>query len=243
MKSAVGACPIGCRWPEIIAEQKHADTMHAASTPLKPTAICVWGFAIPLPGLVQAAPRARGWARVDRTQNTLVTDQNTRLRGGTFWLYGCIAENLSYATSAEAWDLIQSCRFNAMRLTCAYRPGHSRNLSLDAYEALPDDLLGLADEKGIYCVIDYHDTPGQYHMNAAVAFWTRFAARYANRGNVIFELTNEPVSWDPADYTDGNLRDFGQLWRLCNDCERRGGSIAGTCTRLHRGIRSALCQH
>ncbi len=51
-------------------------------------------------------------------------------------------------------------------------------------------------------------------MTVAKDFWNRFAGRYKDYKNVIYELVNEPVFSQPVNYTDQNLRDFEELWRL-----------------------------
>ncbi len=149
--------------------------------------------------------------------NTLVTDQGTRMRGSTFWLYGWMYNKVQFAQSETAWNAFHSNRLNAVRLACAYRPDHSNNLSLDEYEVLLDDLIDRAAEAGIYVLLEYHYYPGNYSMSGATDFWNRFAPRYADRTHVIYELTNEPVSWAPKDFEDHHLRDFEELWRICNN--------------------------
>lgn len=148
--------------------------------------------------------------------NTLVTDQGTRIRGSTFWLYGWMGNKVEFAQSETAWNNFHPNRLNGVRLACAYRPDHSDNLSLDEYEVLLDGLIDRAAEAGIYVLLEYHYYPGSYSMSGATDFWSRFAPRYADRTHVIYELTNEPVSWAPKDYQDSDLRDFEELWRLCD---------------------------
>jgi hypothetical protein len=158
----------------------------------------------------------RGRPYIDTKRNTIVSDQGTLLRGGTFWIYGWIENKLNWPHYERAWELMVETRLNAVRLTCAYRPQYGdRNITLDGYEKILDSLIDKAEKRGIYCVIDYHDDPGNYRMDAAVPFWERFAPRYKDRKHVIYELTNEPVSWTPKQYTDANLRDFERLYQIC----------------------------
>jgi hypothetical protein len=145
-----------------------------------------------------------------------VTDQGTLIRGSTFWLYGWMYNKVEFAQSETAWNNFHPNRLNGVRLACAYRPDHNNNLSLDEYETLLDDLIDRAAEAGIYVLLEYHYYPGNYDMGGATAFWNRFAPRYADRTHVIYELTNEPVSWASKDYQDGHLRDFEELWRICD---------------------------
>ena len=152
--------------------------------------------------------------RVKVVGDTILTDQNTRLRGATFYLYGWKTTELNYAKSTAAWDNLVANRFNAVRLACAYRPGTSGNLSLDQYQTLLDDMVSKAAARGLYVMIDYHPTPGSYNMTDARNFWTRFAPRYADRTHVIYEVVNEPVSWTPSAYTQTNVNDFKSLYTL-----------------------------
>jgi hypothetical protein len=147
--------------------------------------------------------------------NTVITDQGTRMRGTTFWLYGWMSDKVNFAKSTEAWEVFHTYRLNAVRLTCAYRPGHSNNISLDGYQDLLDDFVERCDSLGVYGIVDYHYYPGNYDMDGARDFWNRFAPRYAERTHIFYELTNEPVSWEPKDYRDSNLRDFEELYNLC----------------------------
>ncbi|MFP4017544.1 MAG: LamG-like jellyroll fold domain-containing protein, partial [Halanaerobiales bacterium] len=72
--------------------------------------------------------------------------------------------------------------------------------------------------EGIYAVIDFHPDPGDYYMKDALDFWKRIAERYKDRENVIFELINEP-SFDlgRSGYSDQLMRDFEELWHLCDE--------------------------
>ncbi len=161
-----------------------------------------------------ASPCERGRPYIEN--NTLVTDQGSRIRGSTFWLYGWMYDKIQFAKSETAWKNFHPNRLNAVRLACAYRPDHHKNLSLDQYENLLDDLIDRAAKKGIYVLIDYHYYPGSYSMSGAKDFWNRFAPRYADRSHVIYELANEPVSWAAKDFRDHHLRDFEELWRICD---------------------------
>ncbi len=148
--------------------------------------------------------------------NTLVSDKGTRLRGGTFWIYGWMPEKTDWALSAEPWDLMKENRFNAVRISCAYRTDKANNYSLDRYQDILDTLVSMADRAGVYAIIDFHDTPGTYNLDNAKAFWKRFSMRYKSCTNVVFELTNEPKFDQPDSYTEQNLRDFESLWKICD---------------------------
>lgn len=57
-------------------------------------------------------------------------------------------------------------------------------------------LTAVADaaiENGMYCIVDWHTHHGEQHTDAAIAFFTRVATRYAGRPNIIYEIYNEPL--------------------------------------------------
>ena len=148
--------------------------------------------------------------------NTLVASDSSLLRGGTFWIYGWIPDKTTWALSDKPWQAMQDNHLNIVRVACAYRPERAKNYSLEQYEGFLDNFIDRAEKLGIYVMIDYHPKPGTYDMTNARAFWTRFASRYKDRENVIYELTNEPKFSQPENYTDQNLRDFEGLWQLTN---------------------------
>lgn len=163
--------------------------------------------------------------------NTLVGSNGARLRGGTFWLYGWISSKTTWALSDAPWQAIRDSKLNAVRLACAYRPERASNYSLDQYELILDQLVDRAEDEGVTVVIDYHPAPGLYYnvfgntgsdtyennKLHARAFWSRFASRYKDRNNVVFELVNEPVFDGPNDYKAELLVDFQELWQLCHN--------------------------
>jgi hypothetical protein len=163
--------------------------------------------------------------------NTLVAPDGSRLRGGTFWLYGWISSKTSWALSDAPWQAIHDNKLNAVRIACAYRPEKEGNYSLDEYEELLDQLIDRAEKEGVTAVIDYHPEPGNYYNTTtgdeldtyennkkhAREFWTRFASRYKDRKNVVFELVNEPVFDSPNDYNSELIKDFSELWQLCHE--------------------------
>merc|ERR1739848_792241 len=69
-------------------------------------------------------------------------------------------------------------------------------------EDLLHDIVGWTEDLGIYVIIDWHVlTPGdpndQGTYGGAADFFSRAAARYADKEHVIYETANEPngVSW------------------------------------------------
>ena len=148
--------------------------------------------------------------------NNIVSDQGTLLRGGTFWIYGWMRNKTDWALSPEPWKAIDENNFNAMRVACAYRIDRDNNYSLEQYDTILDSLFTLADQHGVYLIIDFHDTPGKYRHSSGTAFWKHIAPRYKDRTNAIYELANEPVFSQPDNYTDQLLRNFEELWNICD---------------------------
>lgn len=160
--------------------------------------------------------------------NTIVAgDGTTRLRGGTFWIYGWISDKTTWALSDAPWAAMKENALNALRVACAYRPEHADNYSLDQYEFFLDKIIDMADTAGIYVIIDYHPTPGDYYQSDptlfdiqkqhARDFWGRFADRYKDRKHVIFELVNEPVFSQPENYNQSLINEFESLWQFVDD--------------------------
>lgn len=53
-----------------------------------------------------------------------------------------------------------------------------------------------AIQRGIYVLIDWHDSTAQSHQSASIDFFKRMAAKYGSAPGVIFEIYNEPVNVD-----------------------------------------------
>lgn len=152
--------------------------------------------------------------------NTLVSGDGERLRGPTFWVFGTSAlkDKLIWSQNETAWKIAKDNGFNTIRLACGYWPENpTYPLNLDNFTTLLDWYVAKAEEMDMYVIIDFHAKPGAYNMTNGRAFWNRFAPRYADSEHVIYELTNEPVAWRAPQYTDANLRDFEELWHICDD--------------------------
>lgn len=70
----------------------------------------------------------------------------------------------------------------------------------NAYLALPDvakeqvyQVVDNAIEAGVYVIVDYHAHKAYENQDAAVAFFSEVAAKYAGVPNVIYETFNEPI--------------------------------------------------
>jgi hypothetical protein len=66
---------------------------------------------------------------------------------------------------------------------------------------------------GMYVIIDYHPVGG-HDRDDAIAWWTVIAPRYRDRTHVLYELANEPVAWQPADYGAADVAFEEELYQL-----------------------------
>ena len=80
--------------------------------------------------------------------------------------------------------------------------GYLNGGSKKKLEKLIDKGVKATDSLGMYCIIDWHilsDGNPLSHVSQARTFFGKMSARYASRGNVIYEICNEPnggTSWD-----------------------------------------------
>ncbi|MFP4017361.1 MAG: cellulase family glycosylhydrolase, partial [Halanaerobiales bacterium] len=159
-----------------------------------------------------------GRARIEN--NTMVTGDGARLRGGSLWVIN--NDNLMYkaewALGDGPWEYINEYKLNSVRVACGYRPDNpDDNFTLDEYEQMLDQIIDRAEQEEIYVIISLRPG-GSYKMDAAREFWGSIASRYKDRENVIYELVNAPVGKsNPARYSDDVLRDMEELWGLCDE--------------------------
>jgi len=165
----------------------------------------------------------RGWAKIEN--GTLESDQNTLLRGGTLWDVPFVQPQYDYATSQggyNPWPVFGQYKLNAVRLAVEYgtpqtgtaktNPNYSNEcapwsasapvLSLSQAMSVLTSQVAEAVANHMYAIIDLHCTSGGHDMTTAPTFWTDVAKQFGNNSNVIFELLNEPVAWEPVNYTD-----------------------------------------
>ena len=161
--------------------------------------------------------------------NTLVSGwDGSRLRGGTFWIFGTptvLRYKTDWALNDEAWQSIEERGFNAVRVACGYRPESADSYTIAEYTEILDEIIKRAEEINVNVIIDYHPDPGTYYDKTndviryggyARDFWTTMAARYKANTNVIYELVNEPVFDRPGVYGDVLMTEFQELWTLCD---------------------------
>jgi endoglucanase len=64
-------------------------------------------------------------------------------------------------------------------------------------EALIENVIDRAIERGVYVIVDWHSHGAHNNTNEAVAYFEKLAQKYGEYDNVIFEVFNEPtqISW------------------------------------------------
>lgn len=209
-------------------------------------------LAITLPATGVAAPsdsHAADPPRVRIVQNefgrSVRAGDGTLLRGGAAWVYqyGRQTGVTDYINDPDYWKAMQDSGLNAVRLIAfdpwqrshgnpAEYPSGYEHADLDDPEDVAallqdiDTVVDMASRRGMYVLLNYHDTggyrdpdrkaEGSYSptMRYITRFWSLVAPRYANRTHVFYELANEPVKWYPEGYKDEHLRDFNVLYDL-----------------------------
>jgi hypothetical protein len=155
-------------------------------------------------------------------RGTVLSDQDTLLRGPAVWLfkYGRSQGLTSYSTDPSYYARLKQAGVNAVRVVC-FDPWQRSN-KYDHYDwrnesdraeflADLDRVVELTAKHRMYALINYHDV-GRYELAYMEQFWAMIAPRYAGQTHVFFEITNEPASWFPENYTDAVLRDQERIY-------------------------------
>lgn len=119
-----------------------------------------------------------------------------QLRGmsshGLQWYYDCITSG-SVSTLANGWgiDIIRAAMY-------VQEGGYVTNPS--QFQSEVEQIASLAEQNGIYCIIDWHVlNPGDPNANISDAktFFQLMAQKYAGKKHIIYEICNEPngVTW------------------------------------------------
>jgi|SRR5690554_342823 len=60
--------------------------------------------------------------------------------------------------------------------------------------AKAEAVIDAAIEQGMYVILDWHAHHAEDHVDTAIAFFQRFARKYAKHPNIIYEIYNEPLA-------------------------------------------------
>jgi hypothetical protein len=122
-------------------------------------------------------------------------------------------ESLSYWKS-----LRDTYHLNCIRLLCYQEPIYAPTyppdgscpdtvcqcLEINKILPLLDKAIENAREAEMYCIIDFHPV-GDVDTAFCRSWWDVVAPRYKDRTHVIYELSNEPVSWSSNEYTNEDV--------------------------------------
>lgn len=61
-------------------------------------------------------------------------------------------------------------------------------------EALIEDVIEAAIDRGVYVIVDWHSHGAHRNVDEAIAYFGQLARKYGEYDNVIFEIFNEPVN-------------------------------------------------
>jgi len=133
-------------------------------------------------------------------------------KGEQYQLYGMSTHGIAWFpqfVNAETFQYLRDdWNTNCIRLAMyTYEDGgYCTDGNKDELKELVDKGVNTATELGMYVIVDWHilneETPLKYQDEAA-AFFEEMSAKYKDKGNVIYEICNEPNrsgSW--ADVTD-----------------------------------------
>lgn len=179
---------------------------------------------------------------------TVTTADGELLRGGVVSVFEYQRDiGLGgFVTDPAYYDAMQAAGMNAFRLICfdPWQASHGfagQNQPFPAADFFDDQdmqtllnefdfAIEMASQRGMYVMINYHDTGGfrdpdyrfpananqQFSYRPTLSqirrFWRIMASRYRNRTHVFFELTNEPVQWSSSEYTAQDLDDFKTIY-------------------------------
>lgn len=110
---------------------------------------------------------------------------------GIYWFAHCMNRS-SMTELANKWKV------NAVRFAL-YTKNYKDNP--EYYTNQVDELVDLAEELGLYCIIDWHVMePGNPNevLEDAKVFWEHMSKKHAGKDHVVYEICNEPnkTSWE-----------------------------------------------
>ncbi len=165
---------------------------------------------------------------------TRLTDQY----GAGYTLRGISTHGLSWFPEYVNYDMFKQMRdewnVNVVRLAM-YTAEYNGYCTGDMYnreklKKLIDDGVNYANQLGIYVIIDWHilsDGNPNMYKNESIEFFREISAKYAEYGNVIYEICNEPnggTGW-------GEIKSYAQdVINVIRSNDSSGIVIVGTPT-------------
>lgn len=179
-------------------------------------------------------------ATVDGYTAPIIVDKNGlpyQLRGasshGVQWDvgYNFINEG-AYHSLRDEWGV------NMVRLACYVTQGGYTQGAQAAMDARIETAVAAAEKLGLYVLIDWHvhsENDGETNPNTwksqAETFFTKYATKYKNCPNVLFEICNEPVATQWYNASGNDLYSYCKdIVKVIRDCGSDALVICGTNT-------------
>ncbi len=144
----------------------------------------------------QAATPVEKWGRLKVSGTNIVNAKGKKVQ-----LKGVSTHGIAWFPQYVNKSCFQSFRkmgVNTIRLAFYSDPGAGYSTSL--YKKV-DEGIRYATELGMYVILDWHilsDGNPKTHQKQALKFFTRYAKKYGNQKNILYEICNEPngnVTW------------------------------------------------
>lgn len=150
------------------------------------------GTAGTAPQLAAGIVLSHGALHVSGTQIVDAAGRPLQLRGmSLFW-----SQWSNFYASSTIDQLTDDWKASIVRAALGVENGGYLDSPADN-EAKLLTIVERAIARGMYVVIDWHDSHALDHRSAAIEFFTRMAMKYGASPNVLFEIFNEPldVEW------------------------------------------------
>lgn len=85
--------------------------------------------------------------------------------------------------------------FNCEIVRCSYGINDEGVPHDTSCEALIEDVINQAIERGVYVIVDWHAHSAHKNTDEAVKYFSQLAQKYGQYDNVIFEVYNEPTNY------------------------------------------------
>lgn len=144
-----------------------------------------------------------------KTQNTIVnqTGKPTQLAGMSLFWSGWAGQ--FYNRRAVSW-LAKEWNMSVVRVALGVEGGgnylDSANNGAATNIARADSVIQTAIDHGLYVIIDWHDHYAHNHTAKAVEFFQRMATKWGRHPNIIYEIFNEPIGYQPRTATKPAVR-------------------------------------
>lgn len=175
---------------------------------------------------VKAATPVEKWGQLKVSGAHIVSETGKRVQ-----LKGVSTHGIAWFPQYVNKSCFRSFRkmgVNTVRLAFYSDPGAGYSTSL--YSKL-DEGIRYATELGMYVILDWHilsDGNPKTHQKQALKFFTRYAKKFGDQKNILYEICNEPngnVTWN------GNIRPYAnKIINRIRQYDKKSIVIVGTPT-------------